>query len=120
MSSTSASRSSRAPPRRRWPARSCAPRIWAARPSRLLSARRSPMLELQGVVAGYGATTVLRGVDLTVPDGVVVALLGANGAGKTTLLRVASGLLHPSAGRLLVDGEDVSAAAPSSLVRRGV
>jgi branched-chain amino acid transport system ATP-binding protein len=78
------------------------------------------MLELQGVVAGYGATTVLRGVDLTVPDGVVVALLGANGAGKTTLLRVASGLLHPTAGRLLVDGEDVSRAAPSSLVRRGV
>jgi branched-chain amino acid transport system ATP-binding protein len=78
------------------------------------------MLELQGVVAGYGATTVLRGVDLTVPDGVVVALLGANGAGKTTLLRVASGLLHPTAGRLLVDGEDVSRAAPSALVRRGV
>jgi branched-chain amino acid transport system ATP-binding protein len=78
------------------------------------------MLELQGVVAGYGATTVLRGVDLTVPDGVVVALLGANGAGKTTLLRVASGLLHPTAGRVLVDGEDVSRAAPSALVRRGV
>jgi len=78
------------------------------------------VLELQGVVAGYGATTVLRGVDLTVPDGVVVALLGANGAGKTTLLRIASGLLHPTSGRLLVDGEDVSRAAPSSLVRRGV
>ncbi len=78
------------------------------------------MLELRGVVAGYGATTVLRGVDLSVPDGVVVALLGANGAGKTTLLRVASGLLHPTAGQLLIDGEDVSRAAPSSLVRRGV
>jgi branched-chain amino acid transport system ATP-binding protein len=78
------------------------------------------MLELRGVVAGYGATTVLRGVDLTVPDGTVVALLGANGAGKTTLLRVASGLLHPSAGQLLIDGVDVSAAAPSALVRRGV
>lgn len=78
------------------------------------------MLELHGVVAGYGGTTVLRGVDLVVPDGVVVALLGANGAGKTTLLRVASGLLHPSSGRLLVDGEDVSRAAPSHLVARGV
>jgi len=78
------------------------------------------MLELRGVVAGYGGTTVLRGVDLVVPDGVVVALLGANGAGKTTLLRVASGLLHPSSGRLLIDGEDVSRAAPSRLVARGV
>lgn len=78
------------------------------------------MLELQGVVAGYSDTTVLRGVDLAVPDGVVVALLGANGAGKTTLLRVASGLLHPRAGRLLIDGEDVSRAGPSQLVKRGV
>jgi branched-chain amino acid transport system ATP-binding protein len=78
------------------------------------------MLELSGVVAGYGGTTVLRGVDLVVPDGVVVALLGANGAGKTTLLRVASGLLHPTSGRLLIDGEDVSRASPSRLVARGV
>ena len=78
------------------------------------------MLELSGVVAGYSDSTVLRGIDLRVPDGVVVALLGANGAGKTTLLRVASGLLHPRAGQLLIDGEDVSRATPSQLVKRGV
>lgn len=66
------------------------------------------MLELERITAGYGQHTVLRDVDLVVPDRSVVALLGPNGAGKTTLLRVASGLLRPSAGRLLVDGVDAT------------
>jgi branched-chain amino acid transport system ATP-binding protein len=78
------------------------------------------MLQLEGIHAGYGGTTVLRGVDLIVPDGSVVALLGANGAGKTTLLRVASGLLHPTAGRLLIDGEEVTRRSPHELVRAGI
>jgi branched-chain amino acid transport system ATP-binding protein len=78
------------------------------------------MMELNGVVAGYGGTTVLRGVDLIVPDGAVVALLGANGAGKTTLLRVASGLLHSTRGRLLLDGTDVTRDRPHQLVERGI
>ena len=78
------------------------------------------MLELTGIAAGYGGATVLRGVDLVVPDGSVAALLGPNGAGKTTLLRVASGLLTPSAGTMTLDGEDVTGAAPDRLVRRGV
>jgi branched-chain amino acid transport system ATP-binding protein len=78
------------------------------------------MLELNSVVAGYAGTTVLRGVDLVVPDGAVVALLGANGAGKTTLLRVASGLLHPTEGRLILDGADVTRCRPYELVRRGI
>ncbi|WP_019873395.1 ABC transporter ATP-binding protein [Sporichthya polymorpha] len=78
------------------------------------------MLELRGIVAGYGGTTVLRGVDLIVPDGAVVALLGANGAGKTTLLRVASGLLHPTEGQMLLDGNDVTRSSPHELVRRGI
>jgi branched-chain amino acid transport system ATP-binding protein len=49
-----------------------------------------------------------------------VALLGANGAGKTTTLRVASGLVKPMAGRILLDGEDLSGASPGSIARRGV
>lgn len=78
------------------------------------------MLELTGVDAGYRGTTVLRGVDLAVPPHSVVALLGANGAGKTTLLRVASGLLAPSSGRLVLDGGDVTGLPPHRLVERGV
>jgi len=78
------------------------------------------VLELRGISAGYGRSTVLRGVDLVVPDRAVVALLGANGAGKTTLLRVASGLLPPSAGQLLVDGQDLAGRRPHTLTRAGV
>jgi branched-chain amino acid transport system ATP-binding protein len=78
------------------------------------------MLEFHGVDAGYGGTTVLRGVDLVVPTGSVVALLGPNGAGKTTLLRVGSGLMTPQAGSLVLDGEDVTGESADVLVKRGV
>jgi branched-chain amino acid transport system ATP-binding protein len=78
------------------------------------------MLELRGVTAGYGSHTVLRDVNLVVPDNAVVALLGPNGAGKTTLLRVASGLLKPSSGRVLVDGVDATGWPPHRLSELGV
>jgi len=63
---------------------------------------------------------VLRDVSVTVPDGKVVALLGANGAGKTTLLRVASGLIRPGEGRMVLDDSDVTHASAVELSRRGV
>jgi branched-chain amino acid transport system ATP-binding protein len=75
---------------------------------------------LDGIVAGYAETTVLRGVSLSVPDASVVALLGANGAGKTTLLRVASGLLRPTAGHMTLDGADVTGHRPHQLAAAGV
>ena len=78
------------------------------------------MLELRGITAGYGGHTVLRDVSLVIPDNSVVALLGPNGAGKTTLLRVASGLLRPLAGRVLLDGTDVTGWLPHRLARAGV
>ena len=73
------------------------------------------MLELRGIQAGYGDHVVLRDISLTVPAGTVVAVLGPNGAGKTTLLRVASGLLRPSAGTVLLGGEDVTRARPYTM-----
>jgi branched-chain amino acid transport system ATP-binding protein len=78
------------------------------------------MFELRGISAGYDTGTVLKDVDLIVPDASVVALLGPNGAGKTTLLRVASGLLQPTAGRIIIDGEDVTGWEPYKLARAGV
>ena len=78
------------------------------------------MLELRDVCAGYGSGRVLEHVNLTVPDGAVVALLGPNGAGKTTLLKVASGLLRPTSGRVLLDGVDVTGASSYELARSGV
>lgn len=78
------------------------------------------MLELRDICAGYGSTNVLADVNLTVPDGAVVALLGPNGAGKTTLLKVASGLLRPSSGRVLLNGVDVTGSSPYELARSGV
>ncbi|WP_216893153.1 ABC transporter ATP-binding protein [Nocardia alni] len=77
-------------------------------------------LELTGVTAGYGTTTVLRDVDLAVPPGKVVALLGANGAGKTTVLKTAAGLIRPSAGRIRLGGADVTARTPYQRSHRGL
>lgn len=62
------------------------------------------MIDIQGVVKSYGAQTVLRGVNLHVPDGMFMTLVGGNGAGKTTLLRIVAGLLQPTAGSVLVGG----------------
>jgi branched-chain amino acid transport system ATP-binding protein len=79
-----------------------------------------PILELVGVRAAYGRIEVLRGVDLTVPRGAVVALLGANGAGKTTLLRVISGLMPATAGDVHLAGVHVSGAGPHELAKAGL
>ena len=78
------------------------------------------MLELRGVSAGYGSQTVLRDVDLTVPDRSVVTLLGPNGAGKTTLLKVAAGLLRATSGQILLDGQDATGWPPHRLSQRGL
>jgi urea transport system ATP-binding protein len=78
------------------------------------------MLKLTGVHVGYGRTTVVHGASIEVPVGGVAAVMGHNGAGKTTLLRAAVGLLHPRAGRIVLDGEDITRMRPHERVRRGV
>lgn len=77
------------------------------------------MLEIVDIDAGYGRTNVLRGV--TIPSSTkVVAVLGHNGAGKSTLLRTAIGLIRPTRGKVIFDGEDVTHLAPNRRVRRGM
>ena len=78
------------------------------------------MLELTGVHVGYGRTSVVHGVDVSVADAGVTAVLGHNGAGKTTLLRAAVGLLPVRSGRVALDGEDVTRLRPHQRVRRGL
>jgi branched-chain amino acid transport system ATP-binding protein len=78
------------------------------------------MLAVENITAGYGATTVLRDVSLTVEASSVTALLGPNGAGKTTLLRVLSGLLHPTKGAVTLDGTEVTRRPPNHLASRGI
>jgi branched-chain amino acid transport system ATP-binding protein len=80
----------------------------------------APALELRQVRAAYERVEVLRGVDLALPPGKIFALLGPNGAGKSTTLRVASGRLRPAAGRVVVDGADVTGKAPEKISRLGV
>jgi branched-chain amino acid transport system ATP-binding protein len=77
-------------------------------------------LRLEGIRAAYGRIEVVRGVDLTVPAGGVVALLGANGVGKSTLLKVASGLLRPTAGQIVVGGAPVAGGSTQELTKAGV
>lgn len=78
------------------------------------------VLELDDVSAGYGPFHALFDVSLSVAPGEAVALLGANGVGKTTVARVASGLVAPSSGSVLVDGADLTGAAPHRFARAGV
>jgi len=77
------------------------------------------LLHLEHIVAGYGDSEVLHGVSLSVTSGSILALLGANGAGKSTLCAVASGLLEVQAGRVLLEGEDVTTWLPFERARRG-
>lgn len=78
-----------------------------------------PLLEANGLAAGYGKIRILRDVNLTVGAGEVVALLGPNGAGKTTLLRSLSGLL-PWSGRIRFAGRDLAGSSPQDIVKAGL
>lgn len=78
------------------------------------------MLKLDRVDAKYDGFTALEGVSMAVEKGELVVLLGANGAGKSTLFNTISGLLKPAAGRIFLNGEDVTGHKPSVLVRAGV
>jgi branched-chain amino acid transport system ATP-binding protein len=78
------------------------------------------LLELAGIHAGYGRVEVLRGVDVSLAAGEVVALLGANGAGKSTLLKTAAGLVTPTAGAIVYNGSPIAARRPEWRVRNGI
>lgn len=78
------------------------------------------LLELQRLYVHYGPIQALKGISLTVDDGEIVTLLGANGAGKTSTLRAISGLVRPSAGRILLADADITHRKPHEIVELGV
>src|SRR5215218_4043264 len=78
------------------------------------------MLSLENVSVNYGAIEALTGVSMHVEQGEVVTLIGANGAGKTTTLRSITGLLSPTEGRILFEGQEISGKPTHQLVARGI
>ena len=78
------------------------------------------MLELAGLRAAYGPIEALRGVDLEVRAGELVCLLGANGAGKSSTLRTISGLVRPTAGRIVFDGRPIAGLPPAAILAAGI
>ena len=78
------------------------------------------MLEVSGLRAGYGATEVLRGLDLCVQPGEIVAVLGANGVGKTTLNKVLSGIVPARTGEIRFDGQPITTASAAAIVEAGL
>jgi branched-chain amino acid transport system ATP-binding protein len=78
------------------------------------------MLRLEALRAAYGKVEALRGVSLEVRAGELVTLIGANGAGKTSTLKAISGLLRPTAGRILFENEDIHGLTPREVLRRGI
>ncbi len=80
----------------------------------------APRLSCTGVTVDFGGIRALDGVDLSVPGGAIVGLVGPNGAGKSTLFGVLSGLLRPTTGRVVLDGEDVTAERPQRRAELGL
>jgi ABC-type branched-subunit amino acid transport system ATPase component len=93
------------------------PTVHAAAPR---PAATKPLLALEQVRAGYAGSLVLTDLNLVVHEGEAVALLGRNGVGKTTMLRAITGTVQKSAGRIVMDGTDITHARPYEINRRGI
>ena len=78
------------------------------------------MLRIEGLHTHYGASHILHGVDLAVPQGRICAVLGRNGVGKTTTVRSIMGLAPPTSGKVLLDGQDIAGWQPHLVARAGV
>ncbi|WP_374308467.1 ABC transporter ATP-binding protein [Dongia sp.] len=78
------------------------------------------VLEATGMVGGYGGMDILNGVDISVDSSEIVVIIGANGAGKSTAMKALFGLVTLRAGRVLLEGRDITNAAPNDLVGYGM
>ena len=80
----------------------------------------SPGLTLRGLHTRFGPTHALRGVDLDLGPGEVLALIGENGAGKSTLMKILAGVEQPTSGRLILEGQEVSLKSSRDAARHGL
>jgi len=78
------------------------------------------MLKIENVVAGYGHITALKSINLEVPQGSIVSLIGANGAGKSTTMRSIMGLVKPTEGRITFEGRDITSMKTHDIVKSGI
>ena len=80
----------------------------------------STLLTVENIQTYYGNVAALNGISFRVDEGRIVTLLGSNGAGKSTTLRTVSGLINPSAGKVIFCGEDITKLPPHEIVKRGL
>lgn len=78
------------------------------------------LLELKNVEAAYGNIKALKGINLSVPEGKIVTLIGANGAGKSTTMKTIMGIMKPIAGDILFKGESIAGMKTHNIVKKGV
>ena len=80
----------------------------------------SEILKISNLKINYGPITALKGIDISVEEGKIVAILGANGAGKTSTLKVISGLLKPNAGEILFEGKNIAGKSAHKIAKAGI
>jgi len=78
------------------------------------------MLSVKNVYAGYGDIQIVNGISIEVPDNKIVAIVGANGVGKTTLLKTIVGMIQPTSGEIIFDGQNISRLPPDKICGAGI
>jgi len=78
------------------------------------------LLEIENMSSGYGDVEVLRDISINIERGKIIALVGSNGAGKSTLLKTISGLLIPTSGKIMFDGEEINGIPPDKIIKKKI
>jgi len=81
---------------------------------------KKPLLEIKGLSKAFGGIQAVKGLDITMMPGSIVAVIGPNGSGKTTFFNLITGLIEPDGGKVLLAGEDVTGLKPHLIVERGI
>ena len=80
----------------------------------------SDFLKIEGLKVNYGGIEAVKGIDMIVPEGKIITLIGANGAGKSTTLKSIAGLVKPRLGKITFMGEDITGKNPTDIVAKHI